>query len=198
MVVTKMCQLFTQRAEALTKMKVDHNEFVNVVSRLFDAVIIFNNLGDDAQFMWSRPLSEVRVIEEITDFIYPATIRFNSSDRAYSNLLDKTSISIVDDETLNRIKTLSYSEFQECQIKFRSYYRLGIDTKVKPVSECRKNLSLSEAIDFSSINGKVCYTNKAFIPYPLISEVHCLDNRNVKFCINEDLVIEDYFADLTF
>jgi hypothetical protein len=170
--------------------KPEFNEIRNAVDEIFDNINYFNSLDEYTISIDGRLTSEIMVLNEFKDWVFPLSIRYNPSNIRTEDLLVR-----------NEVKSFkfNYDRYVRACDNFRRFYKSDVQSNKTTLDSLRQHKSLAEVIDKITIDkvirGKkqlaVDYMNSAFIPIPIKESVSCLF-RNDYFNESAECVIKDY------
>jgi hypothetical protein len=182
---------FNQRRISLTK----HN-CSETVRDIFKYISYFNSMEEDQMLIDGRPISEWKILNEFVSFIYPNSIRYESGNRFYSDLL-------VREKTNFKPK---YVEYHNLITRFRGFYKKDALSDVVPLQSLKVDKSFEEVRAYASVlstadgddkKDLVRYVDKPFIPIPIKGFINLVD-KDIYFNSDKDTVIEDFIVDIYF
>jgi len=186
---------FVERAVACSKIRVSEEEVKIVVNSLFTYISYFNSLGAHDTRALDRDLEDVEIIDELSGFITPASIRDTISDLNSTDILVRTSF-----EPIDKV-VISYDHFMTQQITFRGYFKKDIKESMSKLASLKSddiiaNLSSRFVVE---INGELRgrYVSNPYIPI-LVDSRYAFLKRPEYFNATADEILSDYLAPITF
>lgn len=176
-------------SKAVSQKKISRvNEGIESIIGLID--YLNNWMGDEDVEIWpGHTIDEVLIPREFADFVYPATIRYDASDRRTANLL-------VRDKSDN-LCPKTYQEYMDACDAFRGNFKRDASSDMVSVASLRKHVNLSDVDDRISINGRVSYYNSFFVPIP-VKDISVLFEADRYLNDTASAVLEDYVAEMRF
>lgn len=160
-----------------------------VVKGLFKHIHAINCLPEHARFINGYSLEDVKIIDELKDFIMPECISMDPSSRMAVNFA-------MNGECHSNFKL---NEFNDLQLQFRNFFKkTGLDGSTS-ISSLRTRVSLIDVLDKCPviIDGEeyIHYEGTPFIPYDVKGELKTIGLYNKSY-FNEtyDNVIKDYIS----
>lgn len=187
---TEIINKLIKRADAQKKIRVEIKELREVLEGIFKYIQYFNSLDEYQVMVFNRPMSEINIIKELSHFINPASVRIDSSDKGWKDLLLR-------DDKLAGESELSLHEFYDYQMRFRGFFKRNFNDDVVSLSELRRHVNLVDILPKVSTNNKVWYTGNAYIPVKVSDDVFKLD-RNIHFTVDAIDVVSDFISTLSF
>lgn len=179
----------TARANAQKKIRVSDDDVKEVLEGIFTYIQYFNSLDEYQTMVFNRPMSEINIVKELSHFINPASVRIDSSDKGWRDLL------LRDKELAGKTK-LNLHEFYDYQMRFRGFFKRNFSDDLVNLSELRKHVNLVDVLSKVSTNNKVWYNGNAYIPIKVSDDVFRMD-RNIHFTVDADDVISDFISTLS-
>jgi hypothetical protein len=190
------------KIKANRKIKVKDEEIVDKLNELFDYIELFNTLPERTYQFMGRPLSDIMVMNEISDCILPDSIRVHPTDVRSKDLMVRPKLS----KKLEAVKP-SYNDFMNIQSVIRGWLKLDVNSGMTALSSLKAPKSISdveERISFVSRveNGEVLnyrYGDQPFVPI-IVSRDYCKAVYREDYFNSTDLdvVLDDYFANFKF
>lgn len=187
---------FTERALACKRIRVDETNVKSTVAKIMKAINYFNSLKehDAVAFETSMPLNQIKVLNEFSCLVKPASVRLDPNDRRTNNLLTLE----------NSVMPFGYNEYLDACITWRGYFKKDISDNIITLDTLRIHKSLMDTLSNVALPSegepavyKVRYDGSPFIPIYLNDLALGLFRKDY-FNASDDDVIDDYFATLTF
>lgn len=171
---------------------IDRKETERIVSNLFDYIMLFNSdvTVNSNTILGGKSWNEIPVLNEIKDFIIPNSVRYDPSDRAWTDLL----LNRIAEKEID-VKSLSYQGYIESMILFRSLFKMTISEDFCYLSDIKKDLSLADVIAKSVRDEKCIYNSTPFIPLYIKGVVE-LDDSAIHYNYFIDDMISDYMLSI--
>lgn len=184
--------VFYSRALNQRRISVKDDEVRKLVDTIFKYLHYFNSQPEDTRMIDSREISEWPILNEFKDFVMPNSVRYESGNRQFSDVLVRNYESI---EGFNP----NYIEYLDVLSRFRGIFKKDASENRVMLDCLRVDRSLEEirSIAGNTIDGNtVHYTNDPFIPIP----VNCMDvlTNDYYWNANADEVVSDYISKLFF
>lgn len=183
-----LCKRITLSKDA----KMDLSETERIIHRLFDYIHFFNSqyVKDGVSILGGKSWNEIPVCNEFKDFILPNSVRYDPADRAWTDLISKREeIKEAD------ISKLSYQDYIETLIVYKSLFKDSITNNVSYLSDVKKDVSLSDVISRSIRDDKCIFNNTPFVPIEINGVVE-LDANALHYNYYVDDMIADYMLSI--
>lgn len=187
---TETKRLLVDRAFAQKKIRLDKaSDIKPVVDELFRYVEYFNSVDEYTTLIFDKPISDIIIIKELSHFIIPASVRIDSADKGWKDLLLRC-------EKPAESEKLSLNRFYDLQMQFRGFFKRGMFEDNMSLAELKKHYNLVDMLPLASIGGKVWYKGNPFMPIMLNDKVDFID-RGLHYIVAEDEVIMDFINTLS-
>lgn len=176
---------------AINKKAQSQKKISHYVEGLKDVMLVINyinSLDEFASEVWDgHTLEDVMLPKELADFVMPASVRYNSSDRRTSDLL-------VRPHTFDL--NISYAEYVECCDRFRNNFKKDASSDMISFASVRKHVNLNDIIDRICIDDKVNYYSGPYVPISIKDISALFEDRY--FNDSASSVLDDYIAGIRF
>lgn len=135
-----------------------------------------------------RSFSDVIILDEFKDLIYPASVRYEANSRIWAQLLVRKPCEFVPD----------YSKYLNACAAFRGLFKKDLSNGYVTLESLRVISNLSDVMDKASFSGKVHYVDKPFYPIPLAPSLTSLFDNDIYLNSADDVVIGDWISELRF
>lgn len=157
-----LVDLAVSRILATHKVSNQEKQIKEDVECIADAVRKFNTLREDAYEVDGVPLEKIPILDEFKDFILPNSVRYDSSYRAFPDLLKRnTDLAAGDTYKFNDI------EYKNACDRLRTYCKSDMKSRVSTLADVRVNKSLSDVFPYIVHDGLVRMTEHGFVPIEL-------------------------------
>lgn len=194
--VFDMNQEIANKAFSQKKINVkDERNVKEIVDVIFNHINHFNSLEADTAIINQHPLADWVILNEFSSFIYPNSVRYESGNRIYLDLLYRSKSANFEPNFQEYIIALS---------KFRGLFKKDALTDItnlsnlrvdKSFEEVRPNVVVRDSSD--NDNGMVRYLDKPFIPVPIKGLFNFVD-ASIYLTASQEQVIRDFICNMTF
>jgi hypothetical protein len=184
--------VFGKRALNQRRISVKDEDVKNLVHTIFCYIHYFNSLAEDTRMIDSREISEWPILNEFKDFIMPNSVRYESGNRQFADVLVRNT------EPIEGFKP-NYTNYLDTLSRFRGIFKKDASDNRVMLDSLRVDRSFEE---IRSIAGnavklnKVHYINDPFVPVP----VNCMAVLTHDYYWNAEAiaVVSDYISKLFF
>lgn len=190
---TKACvDVFSQRAKAQKRISKWGKDEENLILEIFNYIWYFNSLDENISDILNHHISEWPILNEFKDFIMPNSVRYESGNKAFNDVLIHQKVHV--DES-----RLSFNRYLDLLSIFRGFFKKDANSDYVGLDTLRVDKSFEDV----RVIGSCCwrdlhcrYVAQPYIPIPL----KCLNVLVKDFYWNaKDVdVVNDYIANLTF
>lgn len=179
------------------------SEVQTIVKDICDHLDYFNSLPTDTCIIADHQLSDWVILNEFVDFVYPNSVRYESGNRIYNDLLDRTEVSDF---------TPDYQKYLMALSRFRGLFKKDALSEVTNLANLRVDKSFEEVraricVDCSTTNvvtksedkssDLVRYLDVPFYPIPIKGLFNFVD-ASIYFTASSTDVINDYISNMKF
>jgi hypothetical protein len=187
------------RAISSAKIRVDEGKINTIVNEIFEYLKLFNTLDEFSSRYLGRDLDKIEIVQELSIFVIPSSVRLIPSDR-------KTLDVLVKEEDTSFEESASYADFIDWQIKWRNLFKKDITSNMVSLGSLKVPKSLAEvlpiaAFDFIEEEGYSCLvrsTDQPYMPILLRSEMVGPLFRSDYLNASALEVIDDYLAPMIY
>ena len=168
-----------------------------IIDELFRYVEYFSLLNQDDTVIKMgssfKTLDQIPVLNEMKDFIAPASVKLIAGNRRMPCLIDTAKYASNDKDFYS---SLEFSRYMELMNTFRGYFKKDISDNTVTLSSIKKELALLDVLSIAaSVTDNVNYDSDPFYPIYLKLKDDLLNN----FLQDDaDVMIKDYCAKLRF
>lgn len=160
--------LASQRALSASSLKITDNgkQLKESIEVIFDGIEAFNALAKDEKWLNGNNISNIKVVKEFQEFIYPNSIMLDVSSSKSQDLLHRSSSSIKFDIT----------KFNDAQMYFmHNFKKYDFDNETISLQDLKKNVNIFDVMDRVYLHNKkgnsIHLEDMGFIPYPINIDV---------------------------
>lgn len=158
------------------------------IQTILEVIEYVNSLDEFAQSIWiGHSISDVTFPTELSDFVMPASVRYDSNNLKTKDLLDRP---------VHIEFNISYLDYVQACDRFRSNFKRDAVSDMTPFDNVRRHVNLNDIIDRISVNGQVSAKNNPFVPIRVVGVENLFEDRY--FNDTEDSVLRDYIAEIKF
>lgn len=176
----------------------------DIVSKIIDHIRYFNSLEADTAMIDNHPLADWVVLNEFAQFIYPNSVRYESGNRIYKDLLSRP-------EAKEGFK-VNFQEYIMALSRFRGLFKKDALTEVTNLSNLIVDKSFEEVRPYISVStstsdilvtpendnkNMVRYLDNPFVPIPVKGLFNFVD-ASIYFTASYTDVLLDYISDMSF
>lgn len=193
--------IVAKRVFANKKISKDIKEIRALLESINEFIYYFNSLDETRTtvFFQNIDMSKVYIPREFADFIIPAAVRRDPTDRRCRNLVkieDAATAGIL----MDSIKVTNYLEYLNVVDSFRALFKTDMTSNTVALSELKRAVSTESVIDRLSYdmgNGdRVRYSGEPFVPLKL---KYVGDEFEERYFTNTPAeVMTDWYAALKF
>lgn len=168
---------------------IDHDKSISEVDekveKIFEYINFFNSLPEDTTIIDCHPIEDWKILNEFKDFIIPNSIRYESGNRTYVDLLCRSSSDLKP----------SFNDYSDLISRFRNFFKKDANDQFVTLASLRINRSFEEVRQLLSISGRVRYMDNPYIPIEVNNEIVCLFSD---YYFNSDVeqIVQHYVANL--
>ena len=150
------------RVKATHKVSNQDKEVKEDVECIADAIRRFNALRENAYEVDGVLLEKIPILDEFKDFLLPNSVRYDSSYRAFPDLLKRNN----DLESGDTYK-FNLNEYVNACDRLRTNCKSDMKSRVSMLSDIRVNKSLSDVFPYIVHDGFVRMPEHGFVPIAL-------------------------------
>jgi hypothetical protein len=193
--------VLVERTNACKKYRASQEEVKNTVSIVVDCMKAFNSLvEDEVNFSkWDRSFDNIPILNELSFYVAPASVRFNPLDRKSKDLLFKDGNSdSLSEEELNKF-SYSYYDYINAITRFRGFFKKESNDNCSSLASLRKKMAFSDVLGKASNGMRVHYfSDVPFWPIEVNKDVLDLLFEDSYFNASVDDLKRDFMSNLTF
>jgi hypothetical protein len=198
---SKFSKEFADKAFSQKKINVNESIVQQIVEKIFKHIHYFNSLKADEAIIDNHPLSDWVILNEFTGFVMPNSVRYESGNRIYKDLLSRPTSDFKPD----------FQDYIMALSKFRGLFKkdalsdvtnLGNLRVDKSFEEVRPHITVSVSKDDMSLafeddkTNVVRYVDNPFIPIPVEGLYNFVD-ASIYFTASEKQVVADFISNIT-
>lgn len=176
----------------------------DIVSKIINHIRYFNSLEADVAIIDNHPLSDWVILNEFAQFVYPNSVRYESGNRIYRDLLFRP-------EAKESFK-VDFQEYIMALSRFRGLFKKDALSEITNLSNLRVDKSFEEIRPFISVStstsdilvtpendnkNMVRYLDNPFIPVPVKGLFNFVD-ASIYFTASYTDVVLDFISNMTF
>lgn len=202
--IIAICDKLADKAFSQKKINVrELSEVQGIVKIICDHIDYFNSLATDTCMIADHQLSDWVILNEFADFIYPNSIRYESGNRIYVDLLDRTQVKGFKPDYQKYLMALS---------RFRGLFKRDALSEITNLANLRMDKSFEEVraricVNCSAANvvtkskdkssELVRYLDIPFYPIPVKGLFNFVD-ASIYFTASKTDIINDYISNMKF
>lgn len=193
------------KARAMSQKKI--SKFNDGIEKIINLIDYVNNCmrEEDVEIWSGHSVDEVLIPREFADFVYPASIRYNSADRRTADLIVRKPTEVKREGSEDKVNVTleekpSYADYLNACDAFRGNFKRDAVSDMVSIGSLRRHLNLSDVISKVAIDkGEgylVSYYAGCYVPIPIKDISALFENRY----LNDDAqsVLKDYIAEMRF
>lgn len=194
-----------EKAYSQKKINVKNEKDVeDIVITIIDHIRYFNSLEADVAMIDNHPLSDWIILNEFSQFVYPNSVRYESGNRIYKDLLARP-------EAKEGFK-VDFQKYIMALSRFRGLFKKDALTEVTNLSNLRVDKSFEEVRSYISVStstsdilvtpendnkNMVRYLDTPFVPIPVKGLFNFVD-ASIYFTASYTDVLLDFISNMTF
>lgn len=194
-----------EKAYSQKKINVKNEKDVeDIVITIIDHIRYFNSLEADVAMIDNHPLSDWIILNEFSQFVYPNSVRYESGNRIYKDLLARP-------EAKEGFK-VDFQKYIMALSRFRGLFKKDALTEVTNLSNLRVDKSFEEVRSYISVStstsdilvtpendnkNMVRYLDTPFVPIPVKGLFNFVD-ASIYFTASYTDVVLDFISNMTF
>jgi hypothetical protein len=177
---------FTDKVIANARIRVQDKDVPSNVNMIFNYIRYFNSLPEDTTMINGHSLSEWKILNEFKDFILPNSVRYESGNRTYIDLMVRDDF---------KLELPNLNHYNDLLSKFRNFFKKDTNENYVDLASLRINRSFEEVRHLISAKGAVRYMDNPYIPIAVNDGVRCLFSSHY-FNSDDKQIVEDFVAKL--